>query len=151
MKSLSCVWLFATLAYQAPPWDFPGKSTGVGCHFLLQEIFPTQVSSIIGSCFTVWATREVFFRVPASVSQVWEQKDKQSLYYWNFEMVIIMKWLWMYPMLMALSPSHETPSIPLPLSLSLCLQIKYNEHFLPLSKNFLVSMLKSLYLKKLLP
>ena len=22
--------------------DFPGKSTGVGCHFLLQEIFPTQ-------------------------------------------------------------------------------------------------------------
>ena len=24
------------------PWDFPGKSTAVGCHFLLQEIFPTQ-------------------------------------------------------------------------------------------------------------
>ena len=24
------------------PWDFPGKSTGVGSHFLLQGIFPTQ-------------------------------------------------------------------------------------------------------------
>ena len=24
------------------PWDFPGKNTGVGCHFLLQEVFPTQ-------------------------------------------------------------------------------------------------------------
>ena len=24
------------------PWDFPGKNTGVGCHFLLQEIFLTQ-------------------------------------------------------------------------------------------------------------
>ena len=24
------------------PWDFPGKYTGVGCHFLLQGIFPTQ-------------------------------------------------------------------------------------------------------------
>ena len=24
------------------PWDFPSKKTGVGCHFLLQEIFPTQ-------------------------------------------------------------------------------------------------------------
>ena len=24
------------------PWDFPGKNTGVGCHFLIQEIFPTQ-------------------------------------------------------------------------------------------------------------
>ena len=31
----------------APAWllcpcDFPGKNTGVGCHFLLQGIFPTQ-------------------------------------------------------------------------------------------------------------
>ena len=24
------------------PWDFPGKSTGVGCHFFLQGVFPTQ-------------------------------------------------------------------------------------------------------------
>ena len=24
------------------PWDFPGKNTGVGCHFLLQGLFPTQ-------------------------------------------------------------------------------------------------------------
>ena len=24
------------------PWDFPGKNTGVGCHFLLQGIFQTQ-------------------------------------------------------------------------------------------------------------
>ena len=23
-------------------WDFPGKSTGVDCHFLLQGTFPTQ-------------------------------------------------------------------------------------------------------------
>ena len=27
------------------PWDFPGKSTGVGCHFLLHRIFPTQGSN----------------------------------------------------------------------------------------------------------
>ena len=26
-------------------WDFPGKNTGVGCHSLLQGIFPTQGSS----------------------------------------------------------------------------------------------------------
>ena len=26
------------------PWDSPGKNTGVGCHFLPQGIFPTQVS-----------------------------------------------------------------------------------------------------------
>ena len=27
------------------PWDFPSKNTGVGCHFLLQGIFPTQGSN----------------------------------------------------------------------------------------------------------
>ena len=28
----------------SPPWDFPGKSTGVGCRLLLQGIFPSQGS-----------------------------------------------------------------------------------------------------------
>ena len=27
------------------PWDFPAKNTGVGCHFPLQGIFPTQGSN----------------------------------------------------------------------------------------------------------
>ena len=27
------------------PWDFPGKNTGVGCHFLLQGIFLSQGSN----------------------------------------------------------------------------------------------------------
>ena len=47
---LSCVRLFATLwtvAHQGfPTWDFPGKNTGVGCHFFLQGIFPTQGSNL---------------------------------------------------------------------------------------------------------
>ena len=39
------------------PWDFPGKNTGVDCHFLLQGIFPsprvqTHVSFIVGRFFT---------------------------------------------------------------------------------------------------
>ena len=42
--------------------DSPGKNTGVGCHFLLQGIFPLMdqiwVSCIAGRFFTVWATRE---------------------------------------------------------------------------------------------
>ena len=28
------------------PWDCPGKNTGVACHFLLQEVFPTQGSNL---------------------------------------------------------------------------------------------------------
>ena len=44
VKSLSRAQLFAT-PWLRHPWDFPGKSTGVGCHFLLQGIFPTQGSN----------------------------------------------------------------------------------------------------------
>ena len=50
VKSLSRARLFATPRIVACtkllcPWDFQGKSTGVGCHFLLQGIFPTQGSN----------------------------------------------------------------------------------------------------------
>ena len=50
VKLLSCAQLFATPWIVACtkflcPWDFQGKSTGVGCHFLLQGIFPTQGSN----------------------------------------------------------------------------------------------------------
>ena len=35
-----------TVAHQAPcSWDSPGKNTGMGCHFLLQGIFPSQGSN----------------------------------------------------------------------------------------------------------
>lgn len=45
-------------------WDFPNKNTGVGCHFFLQEIFPTQDQTYI-SCigrqildhWAIWETK----------------------------------------------------------------------------------------------
>ena len=47
---LGGVWLSATpwtVALQAPLFmGFPGKNTGVGCHFLLQGIFRTQGSNL---------------------------------------------------------------------------------------------------------
>ena len=52
----SRVWLFATpwnAGYQAPlSRGFSGKNPGVGCHFLLQGIFPTQrsYSCLWGCC-----------------------------------------------------------------------------------------------------
>ena len=36
------------------PWDSPGKNTGVGCHFLLQGIFPTQGSNPRLLCLLHW-------------------------------------------------------------------------------------------------
>ena len=48
------------------PWDSPGQSTGVGCHFLLQGIFLTQglnllllhLSALAGKFFTSRTTWE---------------------------------------------------------------------------------------------
>ena len=47
----SCPILCNPLDYIQPtrllcPWDFSGKNAGVGCHFLLQGIFPTQQSNL---------------------------------------------------------------------------------------------------------
>jgi len=64
--SLSHVWLLWPSELQPArllcPWDFPGKNTGAGFHFLLQEIFPMQGLNpgllIAGRFFTDWATRE---------------------------------------------------------------------------------------------
>ena len=36
------------------PWDSPGKNAGVGCHFLLQGIFPTQGSNLCLLCLLHW-------------------------------------------------------------------------------------------------
>ena len=63
------------------PWNFSGKNTGVGCHFLLQGIFPTLglthiscISCIFRWILCPWVTRET----PVWVSKVqspksWEQ------------------------------------------------------------------------------
>ena len=57
-QSLNCVQLFTapwTVAHQTPlcPWDFPGKNTGVGCHFLLQGIFPPKDQTLV-LCLLHW-------------------------------------------------------------------------------------------------
>ena len=36
------------------PWNFPGKNTGMGCHFLLQGIFPIQGSNPSLLCLLHW-------------------------------------------------------------------------------------------------
>ena len=51
------------------PWDFPGKDTGVVCHFLLQD--PTPVSCIAGRFFTNWATRERVTETGNSIRKRW--------------------------------------------------------------------------------
>ena len=61
------------------PWNSPGKNTGVGCHSLLQGIFPTQGSNpglcIAGRFFTVRATREALI-----FHMDWCKKKKSELH-----------------------------------------------------------------------
>ena len=69
VKPLSRVRLLATpwtAAYQARPWDFPGKSTGVGCHCLLLIGFSAAINT--GVC--------VYFQI--SFLQI----CAQEWYYW---------------------------------------------------------------------
>ena len=86
VKLLSCPtlwshWLQPTRLLH--PCNFPGKSTGVGGHSLLQGIFwardQTQVSLVAGRCFTVWATREALEFWALSLSCVSEFQE----HVWN--------------------------------------------------------------------
>ena len=43
------------------PWDFPGKNTGVDCHFLFRGIFPTQESNPNLLCLLHWQADFFFF------------------------------------------------------------------------------------------
>ena len=58
VKLLSRVQLLATPGLQHTrllrPWDFPGESTGVGCHCLLQISASVQFSSVAQSCPTLF-------------------------------------------------------------------------------------------------
>ena len=82
VKSLSRVRLFVTpwtVAYQAStrllrPWDFPGKNTGVGRHFLLQE--SESESEVTQSCPTL--CDPVDCSLPSSSVHVFSRQE-----YWS--------------------------------------------------------------------
>ena len=53
-------------------WNFPGKNTGVGCHFLLQEIFLTQGSNPSLLCLLLWQVGSF------NTSTTWEAQTYQG-------------------------------------------------------------------------
>ena len=62
MHACLCAQSYQTLCYPhglepirlLSPWDSPGKDTGVGCHFHIQGIFPTQGSNPHLLCLLHW-------------------------------------------------------------------------------------------------
>jgi len=69
------------------PWDFPGKNTGVGCHFLLQRIFPTHGSNLgLSLCRQTLLPSEPpgkYFRVREVML---EKKQFQAIFLFEFNM-----------------------------------------------------------------
>ena len=64
------------------PWDFPGKNTGVGGHFLLQGIFPTQGTHV--SC----AGRQILYH-RATGEAHHPSKPPLTKCYWLFPSVCL--------------------------------------------------------------
>ena len=63
------------------PWDFPGKDAGMGCHFLLQRIFPTQ-----GSNPGLLHCRQILYRMSYKGSPIvmaFYSKPSQSISVWS--------------------------------------------------------------------
>ena len=63
-NSCCCCWVTSVVSYSVRPhrrqptrlprpWDSPGKTTGVGCHFLLQCMKVKSVSEVAQSCPTL--------------------------------------------------------------------------------------------------
>ena len=72
------------------PWDFTGKNTGVGCHFLLQGIFPTQglnpslphcrwIAYHLSHCGKPSGTKAIVYcHLPGSTCQFWTWLGQRS-------------------------------------------------------------------------
>ena len=53
------------------PWDSPGKNTGMGCHFLLQEIFPIQVPNLCRLHLLHWQADSLLLAPPGQHRSVY--------------------------------------------------------------------------------
>ena len=68
------------------PWDSPGKRTGVGCHFLLQGIFPSQGSNLCLLCLL--PCRQILY--PPS-----HTRTKITFHFWSlssFYLILLHVW-----------------------------------------------------------
>ena len=86
VKSLSRVWSSGPHGLQPTrllcPWDFPGKSTGVGCHCLLL-IYPEETKIEKDTCIPL------FIAALFTISRTWKQPRCPSTDEWTIIEVVI--------------------------------------------------------------
>ena len=62
------------------PWHFPGKNTGVGCHVLLQEIFPIQWPNSHLLCLSHWQADSLpLYHLENPYFGVFERKEQLAV------------------------------------------------------------------------
>ena len=61
------------------PWDFPGKNTRVGCHFLLQGSFLTQRSNLSLMCLLQWQVDSLPLSATWAVPGTYEPSPNMGL------------------------------------------------------------------------
>ena len=70
-----------TVAHQAPlSIEFPSKNTGVGCHFLLQGIFPTQGSNPSFLHLFHWKADSLPLRHKVTLYSLWLTSNLRGWY-----------------------------------------------------------------------
>ena len=119
-QSLSLIRLFVTPWTVAPApdrpaptprllcsLDFPGKNAGVGCHFLLQGIFPPQGLNL---CFLPWQEDSLSLchlgspRIQGGISQMLEGRRRC----WGLQVLCPLKSAGLAPCLLSPRPVHLT-------------------------------------------
>ena len=60
------------------PWDSPGKNTGMGCHALLQGIFPTQEWNMHHLCLLHWQAGSLPLAPPIWRRTKWRKGAAES-------------------------------------------------------------------------
>ena len=78
LSTLCCVPALCDPTRLFCPWDFPGKNTGVGCHLLLQGIFPTQGSNPRLLYLLPWQVGSLLLAPPGKPRAVITKFHKQS-------------------------------------------------------------------------
>ena len=104
------------------PWNFPGKNTGVGCHFLLPGIFPTQGSNLSLLNWQVDSLQEealdkIFITMAVVTCWFWHISGS-----WAGKISLLLSFLEVQsvPVLMPVAPCPSPAPASHPVSLSLC-------------------------------
>ena len=134
---------FATSWTVAPtrllcPWNFPDKNTGMGCHALLQGIFPTQGSNPHLLCLLNWQVGSLPL-VPHGKPIHWPYLGPKTVD-WKMTSAVVIKKRYKSPRAQCETQTYHSWGESLQLWLLFCLLVSYpgnmdTDHSFPTSSS----------------